>query len=227
MATSIGQYTSVFLPGEPPSLTKKPDRPQSTGSQSQSQPKRPCAHKHKLFLPVATLPQWELSMKVAQLLGLRGPCRLQVCRDIGLPPLQELWSYQSIFSSLWLLAIRRPLWPVSLIVLPVQAHRGLSCLRSFSVVLSVRHIQRSPWLGSYSVDCTLDHHFIGLPWWLRWWKEFTWNVEDPGLIPGLERSPGEGNGYPHQNPSWRIPWTEEPGRLQSMGPQKSHTVLSD
>ena len=30
MATSIGQYTPVFLPGEHPSLTKKPGRPQST-----------------------------------------------------------------------------------------------------------------------------------------------------------------------------------------------------
>ena len=27
--------------------------------------------------------------------------------------------------------------------------------------------------------------------------------------------------------AWRIPWTEEPGRLQSMGSQKSRTWLSD
>ena len=33
MATSIGQYAPVFLPGEPCSLTEKPGRPQSTGSQ--------------------------------------------------------------------------------------------------------------------------------------------------------------------------------------------------
>ena len=33
MATSIGQYAPVFLPGEPPSLTEKPGRPQSTGLQ--------------------------------------------------------------------------------------------------------------------------------------------------------------------------------------------------
>ena len=26
--------------------------------------------------------------------------------------------------------------------------------------------------------------------------------------------------------AWRIPWTEEPGRLQSMGSQESDTVLS-
>ena len=33
MTTSIGQDTPVFLSGEPPSLTEKPGRPQSTGSQ--------------------------------------------------------------------------------------------------------------------------------------------------------------------------------------------------
>ena len=32
-ATSIGQCIPVFLPGEPPFLTEKPGRPQSTGPQ--------------------------------------------------------------------------------------------------------------------------------------------------------------------------------------------------
>ena len=27
--------------------------------------------------------------------------------------------------------------------------------------------------------------------------------------------------------TWKVPWTEEPGRLQSMGSQKSQTQLSD
>ena len=27
--------------------------------------------------------------------------------------------------------------------------------------------------------------------------------------------------------AWEIPWTEEPGKLQSMGPQKSQTWLSN
>ena len=84
-------------------------------------------------------------------------------------------------------------------------------------------------------------------------KESTCNAEDPGLISGLGRSPGEGIGYPlyyswtslvaqmiknlcamqetwvqslgwedplekematHFNIlAWKIPWTEEPGRL--------------
>ena len=58
MATSIGQYAPVFLPGEPPSLTEKPGRPQSTGSQRvrhfQSDPALMGA---RIFLPVAALPQ--------------------------------------------------------------------------------------------------------------------------------------------------------------------------
>ena len=41
------------------------------------------------------------------------------------------------------------------------------------------------------------------------------NLRDAGSIPGLRRSPGEGNGNPQE-----IPWTEEPGGLQSMGSQR-------
>ena len=43
------------------------------------------------------------------------------------------------------------------------------------------------------------------------------NAEHVGLIPASGRSPGEGNGNPLQYSCWRIPWTEEPGGLQSMG----------
>ena len=91
-------------------------------------------------------------------------------------------------------------------------------------------------------------------------KESTCNARDPGSIPGSERYPGEGIGFPLQNSwaslvaqtvknlsamretwvrslgwedpleeemashssilAWRIPWTEEPGGLQSMGSQR-------
>ena len=44
-------------------------------------------------------------------------------------------------------------------------------------------------------------------------------VGDAGSIPGLGRFPGEGNSNPFQYSCWRIPWTEELSRLQSMGPQ--------
>ena len=46
-----------------------------------------------------------------------------------------------------------------------------------------------------------------------------------GLIPGSGKSPGEGNGNPASILDWEIPWTEEPGLLQSLGSQ-SWTRLS-
>ena len=44
-----------------------------------------------------------------------------------------------------------------------------------------------------------------------------------GLISGLGRCPGERNGNPLSVLVWEIPWTEKPGRLQSMESQKSQT----
>ena len=51
-------------------------------------------------------------------------------------------------------------------------------------------------------------------------KESSCDAEDLGLIPGFGESPGEGNGNPLQYflPG-KSPWTEEPGRLQSVGSQ--------
>ena len=53
------------------------------------------------------------------------------------------------------------------------------------------------------------------------------NVGDLGLISGSGISPGEGKVATHSSTlAWRIPWMEEPGRLQSMGLQ-SRIRLSD
>ena len=49
------------------------------------------------------------------------------------------------------------------------------------------------------------------------------NTGDGGSIPGSGRSPGEGNGNLLQYSCLEIPWTEEPGGLQSMELQKSWT----
>ena len=47
------------------------------------------------------------------------------------------------------------------------------------------------------------------------------DVRDAGSIPGSGRSPGEGNSTPVVwRIVWRIPWTKEPGGLQSMGLQR-------
>ena len=62
-------------------------------------------------------------------------------------------------------------------------------------------------------------HLQNLPWWLSG-KESACKAEDSGLIPGSGRSPGGGNGTHSSLLAWRIPWTEEPGGLQSMGPQR-------
>ena len=44
--------------------------------------------------------------------------------------------------------------------------------------------------------------------------------EMAGSIPGLGRLPGGGNGNPFQDSSSKIPWTDEPGRLQFKGSQR-------
>ena len=44
------------------------------------------------------------------------------------------------------------------------------------------------------------------------------DVRDAGSIPGLERFPGGGNATHFSILAWRIPQTEEPGGLQSIGP---------
>ena len=53
------------------------------------------------------------------------------------------------------------------------------------------------------------------------------NAGDEGLIPGLGRFL-EKEMETHSNIlAWEILWIEEPGRLQSMGLQKSQTQFSD
>ena len=51
-------------------------------------------------------------------------------------------------------------------------------------------------------------------------KEFACNAEDPGSIPGLV-GPLEKEMATHSSLlAWRIPWTREPGGLQSIGLQR-------
>ena len=50
-------------------------------------------------------------------------------------------------------------------------------------------------------------------------KESACNAGDSSLITGLGRSPGGGYGN-SSILAWRIPWTEEPGGLQSMGSRR-------
>ena len=50
------------------------------------------------------------------------------------------------------------------------------------------------------------------------------DIRDTGLTPGSGRSLEEGIATHSSIIAWRIPWTEEPGELQSI---RSHTVRYD
>jgi len=157
MATSIGQYAPLLLPGKTPSLTEKPGRPVYRVTKSGTLPKQPCTHRHKTFLHVAALPQWKLSVKVAQLLGLWGSWWCQVCRGtdcLSCRNYSPIRVFFLAFCSWW----SDGLFGQSFSVAPsVQALRGLLCLGSISVVHHVSHIEGPPWLESYSVDKHVRH----------------------------------------------------------------------
>ena len=57
-------------------------------------------------------------------------------------------------------------------------------------------------------------------------KESAYNAGGPGSIPGLGGSPAEGNGNPLPYSCLRIPWTEKPGRLQSVVSQSQARLSS-
>ena len=54
-------------------------------------------------------------------------------------------------------------------------------------------------------------------------KNSSARARDVASIPGLGRTPGRGNGNPLQYFCLEIPWTEEPGGLQSTGSTNSQT----
>ena len=64
----------------------------------------------------------------------------------------------------------------------------------------------------------------GLAWWLRQYKESACNAGDLVQSPGW-KDPLKKEMATHSSIlAWRIPWTEEPGGLQSMGSQESDTT---
>ena len=102
MATSIGQYTPVFLPGEPP-VAEKPGRPQSTGSQRVGYDHSDPAYIDARFFFFFFL-AWGSSapLRVEREGGtdawLVGALALQSVQGHRLPPPQESWPYLSLFS---------------------------------------------------------------------------------------------------------------------------------
>ena len=61
---------------------------------------------------------------------------------------------------------------------------------------------------------------------MHWWPPVVKNlsasaggIRDAGLLPGLRRSAGGGNGTYPSILAWGIPWSDELGRLQFIGSQ--------
>ena len=82
----------------------------------------------------------------------------------------------------------------------------------------------------YSLDVYFGEQFLivmGLSRWLSG-KEPTCQCrrhKRQGSIPGTEISPGVGNGNHSSSLAWKIPWTEEPGGLQTTGSQIHQSFL--
>ena len=93
------------------------------------------------------------------------------------------------------------------------------CTAAFQAPPSMGFSRQEYWSGVQSLLMLLYYHNRGFPISSEG-KELTCNAGDLGSIPVSGRSPGKGNAYPFQNSCLRIPWTEEPGSLQSMGPQR-------
>ena len=70
-----------------------------------------------------------------------------------------------------------------------------------------------------------DQRCVGPSGWLRG-KEAFCQAADRGSILGGEGPLGKGMATHSSILAWGIPWTEEPGELQTIGSQKRQTQLS-
>ena len=73
--------------------------------------------------------------------------------------------------------------------------------------------------GSHELKMIWSHYMYSFPGGSAG-EESTCNAGDPGLMPGLRRSPGEGNSYHSSTMVWKSPWTIH-------GVAKSQTQLCD
>ena len=68
---------------------------------------------------------------------------------------------------------------------------------------------------------------MGLPWWLRW-QIICLQCRRPGFDPWVKKIPLVKEMATHSSIlAWKIPWNEEPGRLQSIGSQRVRHNCSD
>ena len=108
-------------------------------------------------------------------------------------------------------------------------HSFLDC---FPIEASTEYWEESPVLYSGSLVLTnfiYSSVYMGLPQCLKG-KESICNAgatRDTDLIPGLGRPPGGRHGNPSSILPWKIPRTEDPGGLQSIGSHRAGHDWSD
>ena len=78
--------------------------------------------------------------------------------------------------------------------------------------------KNSSWIATETRE---NQALVNATWASLWLsgKDSAANAGDVGSFPGSGRSPGEAMATHSSSLAWRIPWTEEPGRLQSIGSQ--------
>ena len=95
----------------------------------------------------------------------------------------------------------------------------MAIVRSAAVTMGVR--------VSFQIRVVLDIFIsLGFPGGsvVKTLPAYAGTTADAGSIPGSGRSHGGGKGNLLQYPAKRIPWTEEPGGLQSMGSQRAEQL---
>ena len=96
--------------------------------------------------------------------------------------------------------------------------KKMTCLRQPRLCLSASSGQS---LSPPQHDISHSTHYLVTALWQRGFpggsysRESTCNEGDPGSIPELGRSIEEGKATHSSNLAWKIPWTEEPGGLQT------------
>ena len=136
-----------------------------------------------------------------------------------------------VFSSESALLIMWPkYWSFSFSMSPSSEYSGLISFRiDWLDLLAVHGTQESSPIPEFkSINSSALSFMVNSPYTLYYLdfpgssagKESTCSAGDPGSIPGLEDPLKEGMATHSSTLAWRIPWTEEPGRLQSTGLQR-------
>ena len=103
--TNMLQYSCLENP-----LIEKPGRPQSTGSQRVGHDQRdPICIDTRLFFACDSSAPVRVEHEGGRAAWVVGTMVAPTVQGYGLPQPLEYWPYQSLFSNLWYLTIRRPL----------------------------------------------------------------------------------------------------------------------